>query len=196
MTKIIADITVSLDGFVAGPEQSLDNPLGKRGELLHYWMFRDAEQNKPEIKLLGSHEAYIMGRNMFGPGRGEWDLDWKGWWGGEPPYHAPVFVLTHHRRESLQLQGTRITFVNDGINSALDQARHAVKDGSIGIAGGASTVRQYILAGLVDELRLHISPVMLGSGEYLWEGLEHINFEQIAGRSTKLVTHISYRILN
>ena len=135
---VTCSITVSVDGFVAGPRQSLDNPIGEGGGRLHRWMFEQPEGNAAELAALTSAGAYIMGRNMFGPGRGEWDESWRGWWGDEPPYHAPVFVLTHHEREPLRMQGgTTFTFVTDGTGSALAQARAAAGDRSVAIAGGA-----------------------------------------------------------
>ena len=136
-----------------------------------------------------------MGRNMFGPDRGEWDLDWKGWWGDDPPYHAPVFVLTHHPREPLTMEGgTTYTFVTDGIESALAQARDAAAGADIAIAGGAETARQYLAAGLVDELRLHVAPVILGRGERLLDGVGDLELEPLEVWGTGLVTHLRYRV--
>jgi dihydrofolate reductase len=133
---------------------------------------------------------------MFAPGRGEWDLDWAGWWGDEPPYHAPVFVLTHYPREPLVMDGgTTFHFVTDGIESALDQARAAAGKRSVAIAGGASTVRQYLQAGLIDELRLHIAPVVLSVGEPLLTGLDDVNLEQVSSVENELVNHVTYRVL-
>jgi dihydrofolate reductase len=137
-----------------------------------------------------------MGRNMFGPSRGEWDLNWKGWWGADPPYHAPVFVLTHHSREPLPMAGgTTFTFVTDGIRAALARARKAAGDRDVAIAGGASTINQYLAAGLLDELRTHIAPVTLGAGERLFEGVPPLSVERLAVRATSLTTHISYRVV-
>jgi len=131
---------------------------------------------------------------MFGPGRGEWDESWRGWWGDEPPYHAPVFVLTHHEREPLRMQGgTTFTFVTDGTGSALAQARAAAGDRSVAITGGASTVNQYLAAGLIDELWLHIAPVTLGSGERIFDGAD-VTLVPVAARHTDLVTHVRYRV--
>jgi dihydrofolate reductase len=140
--------------------------------------------------------ATIMGRNMFGPIRGEWDgSDWKGWWGDEPPYHGPVFVLTHHPREPLTMEGgTTFTFVTDGIESAMAQARAAAGDADIAIAGGAATVRQYLSAGLIDELRLHVVPELLGAGERLFDGVGDRSLEQLAASGTDRVTHLTYRV--
>jgi dihydrofolate reductase len=196
MSKVTSDPGVSLDGYLAGPNQSLENPLGEGGEEIHRWMFEEAEANKAVREEIVSAGAYIMGRNMFGPDRGEWDLDWKGWWGPEPPYHAPVFVLAHREREPVVMEGgTTFHFVTDGIESALAQAREAAGDRSISIAGGASTIRQYLAAGHIDELRLHVAPLLLGAGERLLDGLGDLKVEQIGVTSTNLVAHLRYRVL-
>lgn len=196
MTHVSCDIGISADGFAAGTDQSLDDPLGIRGEELHEWMFKTPDENADEIAAILGHGAYIMGRNMFGPIRGEWHGDWKGWWGDDPPYHAPVFVLTHYERPPLTMAGgTTFHFVTDGAESALAKARAAAGEQSISIAGGASTVRQYLQLGVIDELRLHIAPVLLGSGERLFDGLDDLRFEPLSSRSTSLVTHVTYRVL-
>jgi dihydrofolate reductase len=196
MTRVTCDITVSADGYAAGPNQSLENPLGEGAERLHRWMFEQPAQNAAEISAILDAGAYIMGRNMFGPGRGEWDEEWTGWWGDEPPYHAPVFVLTHYPRAPLAMAGgTTFTFVTDGIESALEQARAAAGERSVAIAGGASTVRQYLAAGLLDELRLHVAPVVQGSGEPLLAGLEDLRLEQVSSVENELVTHVTYRVV-
>jgi dihydrofolate reductase len=189
-------MAISLDGFAAGPNQSLENPFGEGvGERLHRWMFEEAEANAAAIEGLTAAGAFIMGRNMFGPGRGEWDLDWKGWWGDDPPYHAPVFVLTNHPREPLTMQGgTTFTFVTDGIESALAQAREAAGDADVAIAGGAQTARQYLAAGHVDELRLHVAPVIIGAGERLLDGVGDLTLEPLEAWGTGLVTHLRYRV--
>ena len=196
MSQVTCDVTVSLDGFSASPNQSFDNPFGKGGaDRLHRWMFEEAEANAEEIQAITAVNANVMGRNMFGPGRGEWDLDWKGWWGDDPPYHTPVFVLTHHPREPLEMQGgTTYNCVTDGIESALAQARAAAGDGDVAIAGGAETVRQYLAAGLIDELRVHIAPMLLGAGERPLDGVGDLKLEQLRFRSSSLVTHIVYRV--
>ena len=195
---VSTDLAISLDGFVAGADQSEENPLGVGGERLHTWMFNEPEANAEVITAIVEPGAFIMGRNMFGPIRGEWSGEWNGWWGKEPPYHGPVFVLTHYAREPLVMQGgTTFTFVTDGIQSAMEQARAATTNGDISVAGGASTVRQYLSAGLIDELRLHIAPVLLGSGERLFDGLTELTADPIAvsGNSgPDGVTHITYRI--
>ena len=197
MTTVTCDITISTDGYAAGPNQSLDHPLGEGGERLHRWMIEQPAENAAEIAAILESGAYIMGRNMFGPGRGEWDFAWTGWWGDEPPYHAPVFVLTDYPREPLTMAGgTTFYFVTDGIDSALEQARAAAGERTVAIAGGASTVRQYLAAGLIDELRLHIAQVVLGAGEQLLEGLDDVRLEQVSEVENELVTHVTYRVLH
>ena len=197
MTKVTCDMSVSVDGFTAGPNQSADKPFGDGPvDRLHQWMFEQREANAAEVEAITAVSAFIMGRNMFGPGRGEWDESWKGWWGDEPPYHAPVFVLTHHPREPVEMQGgTTFTFVTDGIESALAQARAAAGSGDVAIAGGASTVNQYLAAGLIDELRLHVVPVLLGAGERLLDSVGNFDLEPLGVRSNELVTHMSYRVV-
>ena len=196
MTKVLCSIAMSVDGFVAGPDQTLEHPLGVNiEERLHRWMFERADENAAELDAHGAASAYVMGRNMFGPRRGEWDLEWTDWWGPEPPYHAPVFVLTHHARDPLTtVGGTTFTFVTDGIEAALDQAKAAAGDGYVLISGGAETVNQYLRAGLIDELWLHVTPVLLGAGERLFEAVPITDLEKIEARDTDLVTHLRYRI--
>ena len=195
MSQVTCDIAVSIDGFGAGPNQSLENPIGEGVEKLHRWMFEAAEENAAELEAVTAAGAYVMGRNMFGPGRGEWDEAWRGWWGDDPPYHAPVFVLTHHARAPLEMQGgTTFTFVTDGIESALAQASAAAGDRDVAIAGGASTVNQYLAAGAIDELRLHVVPLILGAGERLFDGVSRIDLEPLDVRRTDLVTHLRYRV--
>jgi dihydrofolate reductase len=196
MNSVTCDLTVSLDGFLAGANQSRNNPLGEGGEDLHRWQFEEPEANAAALEGILAAGAYIMGRNMFaGPGPGPWDDDWRGWWGEEPPYHAPVFVLTHHSRPPLEMQGgTTFHFVNDGIKSALAKAREAADGKDVAIAGGADTARQYLSAGLIDELRLHISPLLLGAGERLLDGVGNLKLEPTEVSGTGLVTHIRYRL--
>jgi dihydrofolate reductase len=195
MAKVVCDATMSLDGFVAGPNQSRENPLGEGGEPLHRWQFEQREENAAELEALATADAYIMGRNMFASGRGEWDLDWRGWWGEDPPYHAPVFVLTHYAREPLPMQGgTTFHFVTDGVEAAMEQARAAAGDGIVAIAGGAATVNQCLRAGMIDELRLHIAPMLLGGGARLLENVGDLDVERIALGGTDLVTHLTYRV--
>jgi dihydrofolate reductase len=195
--RVVCDISISADGFVAGQGQTAEKPFGDGPvDQLHAWMFDTPDENKAESERILAAGAYIMGRNMFGPVRGEWDLDWTGWWGDEPPYHAPVFVLTHHPREPLPMQGgTTFTFVTDGIEAALDQARKAAGDRDVAVAGGAATINQYLAAGLIDELRTHIAPVTIGAGERLFDGVPALRLEQVNVRAASLVTHIDYRIL-
>ena len=184
---VVQSIGVSLDGFAAGTDQSLENPLGVRGPELMEWFFPTntfREQHGGEggetgiddgfaAESMSGKGAWILGRNMFGPIRGPWpDDEWKGWWGDEPPYHVPTFVLTHHPREPIVIKGgTTFTFVTDGIESALEQARAAAGDKDIRVGGGPSTIRQYLQAGLVDEVRLAMRPILLGEGEPLFAGL-------------------------
>ena len=195
MNKVMTDLGISLDGFIAGPRQSLEHPLGEGGDRLHRWMFEQPKENASEIAAIVAAKTFIMGRNMFAPVRGEWDGDWRGWWGEEPPYHAPVFVLTHYPREPLVMQGgTTFTFVTDGIGSAFEQARAAAGDGSIAIAGGADTVRQYLRAGLIDELHLHTAPILLGEGERIFDEVGDLTLEPLETTGNSLVTHVKYRV--
>ncbi|HET7066805.1 MAG TPA: dihydrofolate reductase family protein [Nocardioides sp.] len=194
MAYLTSDPAISLDGYLAGPGQDLEHPLGIGGEGLHRWHWEEADENAAEIEAICTAGAYIMGRNMFSPGRGEWDPDWKGWWGDDPPYHRPVFVLTHHEREPVEMQGgTTFDFVTGGIEEALRRAVAAAGDGTISVAGGASTINQFLRAGHIDELRLHVAPIVLGSGEALFRDLKGLSFEIAASRSTSLVTHVTLR---
>lgn len=198
MSETTCHMSISLDGFVAGPEQSVDNPLGKRGIELHGWHIGDERANDAdEIAagwLMRPRGAYVMGRNMFGPIRGEWDSDWRGWWGAEPPYHAPVFVLTHHPHEPIEMDGgTTFHFVTEGFDAAYAQAKRAASSKGVDIAGGASTVRQALAAGVVDELTLDIAPVLLGAGERLFDGIDTFGFEPVEVLQSPLATHIRYR---
>ena len=194
MPFLSSDPAVSLDGFIAGPDQDLEHPLGVGGDALHRWHWEQADENAAEIEAICSAGAYIMGRNMFGPGRGEWDLTWKGWWGDDPPYHGPVFVLTHYEREPVEMQGgTTFHFVTRGPEEALRLATEAVGDGHISVAGGASTINHFLRAGHIDELRLHVAPIVLGDGEALFRDLAGLSFEVASSRSTSLVTHVTLR---
>jgi dihydrofolate reductase len=184
----VAGFSISADGFGAGSGQTLEDPLGKGGEDLHQWIFgtrmframigqdggSDGVDNQFATRSMQGFGAFIMGRNMFGPIRGDWPDDaWKGWWGANPPYHAPTFVLTRHPRDPIVMEGgTTFFFVTDGIEAALAQARAAAGALDIKIAGGVSTVRQYLTAGVIDELHLAVSPVVLGQGEALLSGLD------------------------
>jgi dihydrofolate reductase len=194
MSKVVCDMSASVDGFVAGPNQRADAPFGDGiDDSLHRWMFDEPEENAAEAAAITAVGANIMGRNMFGPGRGAWDLDWKGWWGPEPPYHGPVFVLTHHEREPVEMEGgTTYYFVTGGIREALERARTAAGDQDVAIAGGAATVNQYLAAGLIDELRLHVAPVLVGRGERLFEGVGRTDLTPVEVRHTRLVTHLRY----
>jgi dihydrofolate reductase len=197
MAYVTCDLAVSADGFAAGPHQTLDRPFGD-GDVdeLHRWMFETPDENAAELEAMSGADAFIMGRNMFGPGRGDWDPEWTGWWGEEPPYHEPVFVLTHHPRADLSMKGgTTFSFVTGGVQAAFQRARDATGDGRIAIAGGPATVNQYLAAGLIDELRLHIVPVTLDAGERLFDGVPGQKLEQLSARGTSLVTHISYRVV-
>jgi len=195
-TKVVCHISISADGYAAGPGQTADKPFGDGPvDRLHAWMFDTPDENKAELDQIVAAGAFVMGRNMFGPVRGEWNLDWTGWWGEDPPYHAPVFVLTHHPREPLAMQGgTTFTFVTDGIRSALDRARKAAGDRDVSIAGGAATVNQYLAAGLIDELHTHVTPVTLGAGERLFDGVPPMQLDLLDVRPASLVTHVSYRL--
>jgi dihydrofolate reductase len=197
MSTVTADIAVSLDGYAAGPNQSEELPFGEglEDERLHTWMFEHGDQNRAEVDAILGAGAYIMGRNMFAPGRGESDLDWTGWWGPEPPYRAPVFVLTHHPREPLEMDGgTTFTFVTDGPESALAQARRAAGDGRVAIAGGAATLNQYLSLGAIDELRLHVVPITLGAGERVFDGVTGLMFDIGHVRPTEHVVHVTLRL--
>ncbi len=206
---VVCNISMSLDGFAAGPDQSLEDPIGRGGMRLHEWVFGTASWHAAQgleggmggpdseivAKQMTGAGAYVMGRNMFAPGRGEWDLGWSGWWGDDPPYHAPVFVLTHHARAPLVMKGgTTFHFVTDGIERALEQARAAAGDSYVAIAGGASTVRQYLRAGLLEELFLHIVPVMLGRGEPLFQDVGDPALEPVEVIGSPAVTHVRYRV--
>jgi dihydrofolate reductase len=194
MVYLTSDPAISLDGFIAGPDQSLENPLGVGAESLHRWMFEQEDENRAEVDAICTAGAYIMGRNMFCPDRGEWDLDWKGWWGDDPPYHAPVFVLGHRARDSVEMKGgTTFHFVTGGPEEALARATDAAGDRHISVAGGASTINQFLRAGYIDELRLHVAPVVLGSGESPFRDLPELPFEVASSRSTSLVTHMILR---
>jgi dihydrofolate reductase len=212
MTKLTFDITMSLDGFIAGPNQTTEQPLGEGGERLHKWVYglrtwrekmgmeggvtnRDSEVLEQSVAATG---AVIMGRGMFGGGDGPWDESWEGFWGDEPPYHAPVFVLTHHPREALPMKGgTTFTFVTDGIESALEQARAAAGGQNVAVAGGASVAQQYLKAGLLDEFQVHISPILLGDGTRLFEdlGAEPIGLKIARTVESPAVTHVTYTVV-
>jgi dihydrofolate reductase len=207
MSIVTCQISISLDGYVAGPNQTMDDPLGEGGERLHEWIIRTdawrerhgeaggertADSDLVE-ELTRNVGAYVMGRNMFGPA-GAWDPEWRGWWGDDPPFHTPVYVVTHHDRAPLEMQGgTTFHFVTDGIEAAVEQARAAAGERDVSVAGGASTVNQCLRAGLLDELHLHIAPVVLGGGERLLEDVGDPTLEPVQVVASPAVTHVKYR---
>ena len=211
MSKVRADISISLDGYVAGPKQSIENPLGEGGERLHEWLialkvWREAsgmeggEENDSSPVLREAYAnvgAEIMGRGKFGPpSGGPWGDDaWRGWWGDEPPFHKPVFVITHHERAPLTLSDTTFTFVTHGIHSALDQARRAVGSKDVFVGGGAKVINEFLAAGLLDELELHLVPILLGGGARLFDGVgPEVRLEPIRVLEAPGVTHLKYRV--
>jgi dihydrofolate reductase len=212
MSKVRFNIGMSLDGYVAGPNQSIDDPLGEGGEWIHLWMYKlktFREQTGQEGGETGTNDdvlremfenvgAVIMGRNMFfGAGRGgPWNGDeWKGWWGDNPPYHMPVFVLTHYPREPFEMEGgTTFFFVTEGIESALGRAREAAGGKDVLVMGGANVAQQYLDAGLIDEMDIHIAPVLLGGGERLFENVSgDLKLEQVRSLEGPGVAHLKYR---
>ncbi len=211
MSEVICHISMSLDGFVAGPRQSASNPIGESGLRLHEWVFATAswqamhtESGRGEAGVdsaVASRQgegvgAYIMGRNMFDPGRGEWDPSWRGWWGEDPPYHVPVFVLTHYEREPLVMDGaTTFFFVTGGASEALALAREAAGGARVAVAGGARTIQQYLASGLLDELHLHVAPVVLGVGERLLANVGDPVLEPFGAVLGERATHLSFRVV-
>ena len=208
MSKVrVASFSISVDGYGAGPDQSLENPLGRGGEALHDWLtptrtFKQVEGEEggttgidEGFAAMGFDDvgAWILGRNMFGPVRGEWpDDSWRGWWGGNPPFHVPTFVLTHHERAPIEMEGgTVFHFVTGGIEEALERAREAAGDKDVRIGGGASTIRQYLKARLIDEMHIAIAPVLLGGGELLFEGVDlvKLGYEVKSMRSGEAACH-------
>lgn len=209
MTKIkVAAFSLSLDGYGAGVNQTIDSPMGTYGAELHRWFYPTKVFQQMQQKTGGTEGidngfaeksfenigAWILGRNMFGPIRGPWPNDeWKGWWGDNPPYHVPVFVLTHHKRDSITMKGgTVFHFITDGIESALEKAKKAANGRNIRIGGGASTIKQYLQAGHIDEMHLAISPILLGSGEHFFSGvnLRELGFEEAETVNGENATHI------
>src|SRR5207302_3086306 len=194
MTRIAGHVSSALVGFVAGPDQSRENPIGVGGLRLHEWHRGDQVHEADAAArddLMKRRGAVIMGRNMFGPIRGEWDEDWRGWWGDEPPYHAPVFVLTHYAHDPIEMDGgTVFHFVTDGFDAAYAQAVGAAGEREVLIAGGASTVRQAFAAGVLDELVLDIAPVLLGDGEALFEDVEDPGLEPVDVIHSPKATHV------
>jgi dihydrofolate reductase len=211
MSKVRVHIAVSADGYVAGPNQSEENPLGEGGEQLHEWMTELKAWREPHGREGGEENANtriveeanadvgaeIMGRGKFGPPHGgPWGDDpWPGWWGEDPPFHKPVFVVTHHEREPLTLSDTTFAFVTDGIDSALAQAREAAGEEDVLIGGGASVINQYLAAGLVDEIELHVVPILLGGGERLFDGVGDLKLEQLRAVEAPGVAHLKYRVV-
>jgi len=212
MSKVRVHISTSLDGYAAGPNQSEENPLGEGGEQLHDWLVGLEAWRKPHGMEGGKTEAStpvveeatanvgaeIMGRGKFGPpGGGPWGDDpWPGWWGDDPPFHMPVFVVTHHEREPLTLSDTTFTFVTDGIESALGQAREAASGEDVLIGGGAEIINQYLAAGVVDEVEIHVGPILLGGGERLFEGIgPDLKLEQLRAVEAPGVAHLKYRVV-
>ncbi|HEU4980734.1 MAG TPA: dihydrofolate reductase family protein [Solirubrobacterales bacterium] len=212
MSKVRAYISASLDGYAAGPNQSEKDPLGEGGEQLHEWAVEleawrkshgmEGGEVNASTQVMEEFQAgigaEIMGRGKFGPpGGGPWGDDpWQGWWGEHPPFHMPVFVVTHHEREPLTLSDTTFTFVTDGIESALEQAREAAGDEDILIGGGAAIINEYLAAGLVDELEISVVPLILGSGARLLEDVGELELEQLRAVEAPGVTHLKYRVIN
>jgi dihydrofolate reductase len=200
MGKITAGLTISLDGFGAGVNQSFEHPFGDNfdSDLLDNWMFAEPEKHKhkKEIDAVLDAGAFIMGSNMFGPKDRRHSKEWKGWWGDNPPYHAPVFVLSHTKRDPIEMDGgTTFFFITEGIKSALELAKKAAGGRNVKIMGGANTINQYLAAGLVDELWLHIVPVVIGKGSRLFDGVDNVKLEPLEVSGTRVVTHIRYKIL-
>ena len=212
MGKVVVNISVSLDGFVAGPNPTLEEPLGRSGEELHEWVVQTAawreqhgheggeanEESELVAEMVSSAGAYVMGRKMFSGGSGPWESDPRsmGWWGDEPPFHTAVFVLTHHAREPEEMKGgTTFFFVNDGIEAAVERAREAAGDRDVAIAGGATAVQQALSAGLVDELQVHVAPILLGGGTRLFgEGAEPIKLEATRVLASPRATHVKFDV--
>ena len=212
MSNVRFQISVSLDGYVAGPDQTEENPLGVGGENLHEWVVKleawrrphgleggEVNASTPVMEEIQTNVgATIMGRNMFGGGPGPWieDDPWTGWWGDDPPFHTPVYVLTHHAREPLEMEGgTTFFFITDGIESALEQATAAAGQKDVQIGGGADVIQQFLAAGLVDEFDLHVVPVLLGDGARLLENVGNLELEQLRSLDAPGVTHIKYRVV-
>lgn len=195
MPRVTADMTITLDGYASGRGQSRERPFGDLdSDRLHAWQFDHRDENAEEAAQITTAGAYIMGRRMFSSEEGEWDLGWEGWWGSNPPYHAPTFVLCHRPRPSLEMEGgTVFHFVTDGADAALERAREAAGDRDVSIAGGPNVLNQYLAAGQVDELRLHVAPFVAGGGERLFVGTEGLALEPVRSRATRHVTHLVYR---
>lgn len=209
---IVNSFSISVDGFGAGPDQDLDNPLGVGGMRLHEWAFATRSFNAMHgagqgesgtvddgyaARGMANVGAWILGRNMFGPVRGSWpDSDWRGWWGDDPPYHCPVFVLTHHPRDSIEMAGgTTFHFVTDGVDAALERGRAAAGDRDVRIGGGVSTLRAYLQARAIDEMHIAVSPVLLGRGESLFNGLDlpALGYQVASSEQGERATHLMFR---
>jgi dihydrofolate reductase len=195
MSEVTAEMTITLDGYASGEDQTRERPFGNLdGDRLHAWMFDHADENAAEIDAAKTGGAYVMGRRMFASEGGEWDLDWQGHWGSNPPFHAPVFVLCHGPRPSIEMEGgTVFHFVTDGIEAALERAREAAGEENVSIVGGPATLDQYLVAGLVDELRLHVAPFVAGGGERLFAAASGLELKPVSSRTTPHVTHLVYR---
>ncbi|WP_375452274.1 dihydrofolate reductase family protein [uncultured Devosia sp.] len=197
MGHVGAHMMLSLDGFGSGLNQTRERPFGSVDPRdLGRWMFEDAENNKDVIAAVTDYGAYIMGRNMFAsPGPDVWERDWTGWWGPNPPYHAPVFVLTHHARSPIAMEGgTTFYFVTEGPDVALARAKQAAGERNVAVAGGVSTTRNYLNSGAIDVLHLQIAPMIVGAGERLWDGLT-ARLEPIGARHTRFATGLDYRVV-
>jgi dihydrofolate reductase len=210
--KVVVDISMSLDGFVAGPNPTLEEPLGEKGEELHEWVVRtnywrerhgleggeEDEDSEVIREAFSSVGASVMGRKMFSGGSGPWESDPRsmGWWGDEPPFHTPVFVLTHHAREPEEMEGgTTFFFVTDGIEAAIQQARAAAGEGNVAIGGGANAIQQALAAGLVDELQVHVAPILLGGGTRLFgEGADPLRLEATRVLASPRATHVKFDV--
>ena len=212
MSNVTSQLSISLDGFVAGPNPTLEEPLGKKGEELHEWVVRtnywrerhgleggeEDEDSEVIREAFSSVGASVMGRKMFSGGSGPWESDPRsmGWWGDEPPFHTPVFVLTHHAREPEEMEGgTTFFFVTDGIEAAIEQARAAAGEGNVAIGGGANAIQQALAAGLVDELQVHVAPILLGGGTRLFgEGADPIRLEATRVLASPRATHVKFDV--
>jgi dihydrofolate reductase len=214
MGKLTFEATMSLDGFVAGPNQTLEKPLGQGGEQLHEWMYglaafrerhgAEGGETNADSEILeesfAATGATLMGRRMFSGGEGPWEDDPNadGWWGDDPPFRMPVFVLTHHARQTVTKEGgTSFTFVTDGIEAALEEAQAAAGEKNVAVAGGASLAQQYLNAGLLDELQIHVAPLLLGGGVRLFDGIdgERVRLEGTSAIQSPAVTHLTYRVI-
>jgi dihydrofolate reductase len=199
MGKVMCGITMSVDGFVAGPNMTEEKPFGDANpKTFHGWRFENPEKYEEDTAYLSSVSgAYVMGRNMYGPSGDDYDKNWKGWWGEEPPFHAPVYVLTHKERAPIEMAGgTTFHFITEGIEKALEEAKKAAGDKPVLIAGGANTINQYLEARLIEELWLHIVPVTIGAGPRMFEGVRDLKMEPLETGGDDKVSWIKYKILS